>query len=192
MSSRGDPYKTFLIVCEGEKTEPNYFLAFPLKTTLKVHVLGAAMNTESIIDEAVKQRNMAKKRGINFDQVWCVYDKDSFPNAKYNDAYNRAKKEGINVAYSNEAFELWYLLHYDYITSGIDRKQMIKKLCEKLGHKYKKNSEDMYDILKDKQNIALRNAKKLYDLYSHNNLASENPSTTIFILVEELSKYIRD
>ena len=32
---------TFLIVCEGEKTEPNYFEKFPVRKEIKVEILGS-------------------------------------------------------------------------------------------------------------------------------------------------------
>jgi hypothetical protein len=35
-----DPIPTFLIVCEGAKTEPNYFKSFPVSTRQKLPLLG--------------------------------------------------------------------------------------------------------------------------------------------------------
>ena len=35
-----DPIPTFLIVCEGEKTEPNYFRSFPISTRPEITIVG--------------------------------------------------------------------------------------------------------------------------------------------------------
>ena len=45
--------QTFLIVCEGEKTEPNYFRSFRVLTAT-VRVEGAGMNTLSLIKETIR------------------------------------------------------------------------------------------------------------------------------------------
>lgn len=55
---------------------------------------------------------------------------------------------------------------------------------------YTKNSEDMYEKLQDKQTIAIRNAEKLIQTYKPPNPAKDNPSTTVYLLVEELNKHI--
>ena len=53
---------SFLIVCEGECTEPDYFKAFRM-TTATIKVVGQAMNTTSLVAKAVSIRDMeaAKK-----------------------------------------------------------------------------------------------------------------------------------
>lgn len=71
----------------------------------------------------------------------------------------------------------------------------------RLGEKYEKNCEDMYEKLEDKQKTAIANAKKLWASYdrspSPDNALHEliekhnqNPSTTVHLLVEELSQYL--
>ncbi len=47
----------------------------------------------------------------------------------------------------------------------------------------------MYEKLLSKQATAIRNAKKLLSTYSSPNPEQDNPSTTVFILVEEPNKY---
>ena len=37
-----------LIVCEGKKTEPNYFKSFPI-TSVKVEIFGDGFNTKSLV-----------------------------------------------------------------------------------------------------------------------------------------------
>jgi hypothetical protein len=174
----------FLIVCEGEKTEPNYFRNF--RTSLKISeidVRGTGYNTVSLVKEAIRL-----KKEDEYNQVWVVFDRDSFPSSDFNDAFTLAKKHNIHVAYSNQAFELWYLLHFHYYHSAVDRHEYIKKLSELLGKPYKKNSSTIYEELLKRQPEAIQNAKRLLSEYNPHNPERDNPSTTVFFLVEELNK----
>ena len=96
----------FLIVCEGEKTEPNYFRKFRIPG-LVVQVEGLGINTMSLVHETINLREQG-----DYDQVWCVFDKDDFPDKNFNAAIALAKRNRIRVAYSNQSFELWYVLHF--------------------------------------------------------------------------------
>ena len=86
----------------------------------EIRVEGDGKNTKTLVEQAIKIRNKAR---IDFTECWCVFDRDSFPANNYNDAITNAENEGFCVAYTNEAFELWYLLHFDYICTGVSRKQ---------------------------------------------------------------------
>lgn len=172
--------KRFLIVCEGEKTEPNYFRGFraPGRT---VDIRGIGYNTDSLVREAIRIMKQDE-----YDQVWCVFDRDSFPAKNFNAAFELARTNNIQIAYSNEAFELWYLLHYDYHQSAIPRTDYIKILSSKLGKRYEKNSETIFDDLENKVQTAIRNARRLLTNYGPQNPEKDNPSTTVHLLVTEL------
>ncbi len=189
INNRGKPKELFLIICEGEKTEPNYFRSFHLPSA-KVEPIGSGNNTMSLVNETIKMVKDASEYGIKYDQVWCVFDKDDFSSRQFNDAISLAKRNNFKVAYSNQSFELWYLLHFNYYDMVLNRKTYIRRLTQLLKRKYKKNSKDMYEKLLDKQKNALRNAKKLLKSYSPSNPAKNDPSTTVHKLVEELNKYI--
>lgn len=180
----------FLIVCEGEKTEPNYFRAFrqALGTAVDVAVEGLGYNTLSLVREAMKLKDPNK-----YDQVWCVFDRDSFPAQNFNEAIKLAERSGIKPAYSNEAFELWYVLHFAYMSQALDRSRYIEILSENqnLGARYQKNSVSMYKELESKQLDAIRNAEHLLATHDHRSPANENPSTTVHLLVQELNKFRR-
>jgi hypothetical protein len=171
----------FLIVCEGEQTEPNYFRAFRVQKDVKV--VGLGYNTVSVVEEALRLKQLEV-----YDQVWCVFDRDSFPAKHFNDALALAKANGIEVAYSNEAFELWYLLHFNFVQSAMSRAQYVQKLSEMSTSAYAKNSKSMYVELLYLQKDAIRNAKKLLESYDPHNPEHDNPSTTVHLLVEQLNK----
>ncbi|MDD1438442.1 RloB family protein [Dolichospermum sp. ST_sed10] len=187
-----DLRERILIVCEGGKTEPNYFRKFPIdENKCYVKPMGVGYNTYSLVRRAIE---IGQTSLLPFDQIWCVFDRDNFPAQNFNNAFEIAEHNNINIAYSNEAFELWYLLHFHRYINAMSRDQYQEKLTELLGHKYVKNSENIYDELIDRQPIAIENAKALLILHSENSdsgrndPAKDNPSTTVHKLVEELNK----
>lgn len=114
--------KYFLIVCEGEKTEPNYFLelkdSLPIGSVAVIDIEGTGKNTLSIIDECITIRNRSL---IKYDRDWAVFDRDSFPAVNFNNAIKKASANKINCAWSNEAFELWFLLHFQFVNTPLNR-----------------------------------------------------------------------
>ncbi len=176
----------FLIVCEGERTEPNYFKSFRVpKNVVSIDVRGLGKNPSRLVQSAKKLADEDE-----YDQVWCVFDRDDWTPEDFNNAITQAKRLQFKVAYSNEAFELWYVLHFEFLHAGIPRDDYIRKLNKLLNHKYQKNSETIYDELFDKQNIAIKNAANLLGQYDPSNPSKDNPSTTVHLLVQELNKFM--
>ncbi len=174
----------FLIVCEGKKTEPNYFREFRVpKDVMEIQGLGE--NPSKLVQSA----KIFKEQGEH-DQVWCVFDRDSWTEEDFNNAIHSAESYDFKVAYSNEAFELWYVLHFDFLNSGISRKDYRVKLTSLLGKKYEKNSLTIYNDLIEKQIVAIKNAEKLLQQYEPQKPVTDNPSTTVHLLVQELNKFI--
>jgi len=181
-----------LIVCEGGKTEPNYFRKFPVNIDLvEVDVQGEGANTLSLVKKAIAKGQRAAKEGKPYNQIWCVFDKDSFPSRDFNKAIAVARRNHIRTAYSNQCFELWYLLHYHFIDAAIDRHDYTLKLTECMEEKYKKNDEGMYKLLKNRQAKAIQHAKALMSRYIYCNPAKDDPSTTVHELVEALNAFLQ-
>ncbi len=174
----------FLIVCEGEKTEPNYFRSFRVPKVV-VDVQGLGENPSRLVESAKRLREED-----DYDQVWCVFDRDSWSEQDFYNAIKNATEQGFGVAYSHESFELWYILHFEFLNVGIPRSDYIKKLNGLLGYKYQKNSETIYDELLNKQTAAIKNAENLLKGYNPLNPVKDNPSTKVHLLVQELNKFI--
>ncbi len=187
---RKEPFKstrtTYLIFCEGEKTEKNYFEAFRRGARVEEFlVLGTGMNTKSIVEYAARLCKLDDY--AVYDEAWCVFDKDSFTSEQFNTAIQKARAKNIKVAYSNEAFELWYLLHFRYSDTPSSRTSYKKELSKYLGTEYQKNDLNMYGTLLSLQSIAIRNAKKLEQNHVSNSPAEHNPVTLVYQLVESLN-----
>ena len=188
--------KRFLIVCEGEKTEVNYFKAFTVPKKIEVTVRGEGKNSLSLVNKAIQIIDNLKKDD-SFDQIWCVFDKDNCSKEQFNQAERLAKQKNIKIAYSNEAFEIWFILHFQYLDIATSRSEYLTILTNQMKkygllneqEKYEKNREDMYEKLKPYQTTAITNAAKLIQDRDKEKKHSfdANPSTTVHELVQELN-----
>jgi hypothetical protein len=188
----------FLIVCEGEKTEPNYFKSFPKKIGKFIYDIqfeGGGISTIKVVEKAIELRDKSKQK---YDRVWAVFDRDSFKANSFNSAILKARANNIKCAWSNEAFELWYLLHFHNRVTAMKRTEYVKAIEEavngKLGKKkhkfeYKKNSPEMYALLSKigNQELAIKWANELANSIPGEQFANYNPQTMVFKLVEELN-----
>jgi hypothetical protein len=190
-----------LIYCEGKNTEPSYFLQFEL-VTAEIKSLGEGKNTKTLVQKAI---TLSKKR--DYDQVWCVFDMDEHGMQNFNDAVRIAEQNNIGVAYSNQAFEYWLILHFEDHQGGkMNRKIYNKKINKYInplkasynGSKTKIIDDNFFDLLRgtdertqeSREELAIKRAKKIYSRYNHLSPGKEESSTTVFRLVEEIKKYL--
>ncbi|MCK9477838.1 MAG: RloB family protein [Candidatus Muirbacterium halophilum] len=122
-----------LIVCGGEETEPNYFKSFPVKTeVVEVDIIPTNRDPLKVVEKAINLSDKSRKSSP-YNQCWCVFDKDDFDKGdSFKKAIIKACQYNINIAYSIECFELWYLLHYDFLNTTIKREDYILKLNKNL------------------------------------------------------------
>lgn len=198
ISSRAEKFRppnthNILIYCEGERTEPNYFKNFKNYFTqsrlVNIQEIGLGFNTLSLVNYAIEERNVLIRRevGARPTECWVVFDKDSFPDKNFNDAISLANANEIYVAVSNESFELWYILHFEYLNACISRKDYINKLTKHLGYKYEKNDPKVFSMLESKINDAINHARKLEGQYADTDAYSARcPYTSVYKLVERL------
>ncbi len=178
-----DPQATVLIVCEGEKTEPNYFrsLCRALRLT-SVRVVGEGCGNApiSIVDYALVA-------GVAYDAIWCVMDvEEDGKNPSLRPALNKATDHKLKIVLSNPCFEYWILLHFQ--DSGRPFRN-----CKEVGHKLKEvlpdyeKGQDYFQDLEPKMATAVARAKRIRK-NSPDPRIERNPSTEVDLLVAELSK----
>jgi len=185
--------KIILIVTEGQ-TEKLYFESFPV-LTLTVEVvdlkgqgkLKLIASTEAIVQHSDK----------DYDDVWCVFDMDYKQGKKefsdFDGAVEKGESLGYHIAYSNDAFELWFYLHYNYTDQKNHRKFYYKFLGEQWGLNYEKDGKrygfcrNVYDKLEHDENAsqkkAIERATKLYNAQSDLAFHLQNPVTLVYELV---------
>jgi len=181
-----------LIVCEDSKSSCDYFKSFKVdRNRVEVVAEGRGMNTDSLVKYASRRMDDAERGDRPYNQVWCVFDRDDFPLEKYDRAFQLARVHGIKVAWANEAFELWYLLHFNYHDSGISRHDYKAKLKPCLGFNYVKSDKTLYAKLRTKQEAALKHARRLEQYWNDRGERfpeRHNPSTSVHKLVEFLNE----
>ena len=169
----------YYIFCEGQQTEPQYFNGFkkyiesnPIyKDMVLIEIEPCGAETMRVIGQA---EDYVKKNRLEKGQIWCVYDKDSFPAERFNGVVEKAASLNLlypdvqyHVAWSNECIEFWFLLHFSYYTSNNHRTEYIDYLNDKFNElglgKYAKNMTNIFDILLEKGNpkLAIRYAKRI-------------------------------
>ncbi|MBC5626608.1 RloB domain-containing protein [Clostridium sp. NSJ-49] len=204
ISVRDERPETCLIITEGTETEVNYFENMKkiinnryrnreIQENYPIKVEGKGRSTSVLVNEAIKRKNRE-----NFSKVWVVFDKDD--NSDFDVAIKLAKENNIEVAWSNESFELWLLLHFQDLSVGIKRNQYLSNLNNHFKNNninngiYNKNISNIFDVMLDKVDMAIMRSEKLRKYYhrqSEQNASNMNPGTTVDILVKEFMDYIR-
>lgn len=209
----------FLIVCEGEKMEYEYFKQFkdqfPEKT-MYLEPVGAGVDGKGTVDRAIEEKkNLINKYNKSFDFVWVVFDKDNAGisdgnRARFELAHSLADQNNIEIALSNECFELWLLLHFIEVNAEIPIPRRSADFSEQSLYslfysalreipKYEtyEYNHDRYDPLvleiiqkHGNEELAMQRAEAL--LKHHENIPpiEANPSTTVYKLVRVLRDWI--
>lgn len=222
---------TFIIFCEDEVSEYIYFKWFET-SLIKINIINKQKSMMSNVVKAINyyQNNqfliqedgkyMIESEGI---EVWCVYDRDletdanliQEKNIEFNLSISTASDTGINVAWSNDAFELWILLHflevnplniltkerkyyYDQLTEifknlpnpNIDLQKALihASFNYKKDLKQKNNFKDIVrPIILPKTNIAIQRAKALFEYHiQEQNYYNKKPCTLVYKLIERI------
>lgn len=141
----------------------------------------------------LKAINIHSVKASEIESRWLVFDKDDYSKVEINGTISSAQANRINVAFSNESYELWILLHFEDVKSHITRKEINKRLNryfkEKYNIEYSKASREVYSLIKSNQEVAINRAKELYSEYLNNHGYIDylcNPLTTFYKLVEHI------
>lgn len=184
-----------LIVCEGEKTEPQYFqeiveLHGITSAVVKIH--GECDSAPiSVVEEAVKLYDNSVRNGLEYDNVFCVFDRDE--HTSYDQALikiDQLKEANFKAIVSNPCFEYWFILHYEFTTQPYSRQGNNSAAKLALNHlrkhdsDYQKKTKGSYLKLSGKTYVAIANAEK--SRFEADKTGSVNPTTNVDELVSFL------
>ena len=187
-----------LIAVEGNnKTEKIYFNNFEdSKKNFDIsYARGNNTDPLKLVQMLIKEIKDNDLDLLDDDMAFCIFDTDIDPNKNkvIDNAIKLANKNNIKIITSSPCIELWFLLHYEYSTASMSNDEVIKKL-KNYYPKYKKNI-NIYPDIKDKMDIAIKNAKKLERYQKDNNVkigtVEANPSTEIYKVIEYLINITR-
>jgi RloB-like protein len=184
-----EPRPIILIVCEGEKTEPEYFDGFAracrnARVTIEIapeH--GVPRTLVTTAKEHKKRAEAAAKRegddNLAYDAVWCVFDVDDHPHVA--DARQMARDNGIDLAVSNPCFELWLLLHFRD-APGMQHRDTIRQMLSAHLPGYDKGVE--FAAYSAGYPQAAKRAEQLDKKARDDGESGRNPTTGVYKLTE--------
>lgn len=131
------------------------------------------------------------------DRCYCVFDSDPKSNPNISEAFDLIrgyKHKGLSCIFSNPSFEIWFVMHYrkpPYGKSAEQIKKIVKDLVKDSFPDYCETT-DIFDILKDKQERACKEAVILHKSQEqvHKDVLSHecNPYTNMFEFVNYIKK----
>lgn len=190
-----EPYDTVLIVCEGAKTEPNYFnglKGFYRLSSANIEVTKApGTDPMSVVKYSEALMNEEK-----YDRVFSVFDRDGHANfaeaVSYVSGTTRGQAGTWHAITSTPSFEVWLMLHYQYSTApivaagGKSAGEMAVHSLRTVLPGYSKGDKEIFQKTSDNLETAIRNGARLE---THNvGSQSNNPATNMHILIDYLRK----
>ncbi len=200
---------TWLIVCEGTKTEPSYFekaveeinKKIDDEYKLKVKIVGKGMNTTSLVNATDLQIKIDKYNTsiVPYGKIFVVFDKDSFNAKDFDEAIKMCENNGYIPLWSNQAIEFWFLLHFHCIYSKMNRAEYTKKLNKYfkdkgLDYKYKKNDDNIYNLLckYGSLNEARKNAQKISAEHKNDAPSLAESCTQVYKFFDEIDERLKE
>lgn len=201
------PSNKMFIFCEGDKTEPlylsSYINEYARDKSKIISIPPTRKNTPvQLVDEAIAKKK--SKDSFDGDVFWVVYDRESiskYPRNKHAEAWDKAKKNGINVAISNVCFEFWVLLHFEYTTQSYTSFKNLMSASNLKNHlrsvkilNYDKGSDELYfKIKKGIKNARSRAVKVSLHIKSSSATGSQcfdySPYTGVHLLLDAIDEF---
>jgi hypothetical protein len=179
------------VYTEGTKTEVVYLQHWyrlyrdeVIVTVDDAHGVPSFLVRAAVERKRTDLREEQRGRGRAFDEYWCMFDVDEFPDLP--ETYRLAAQHEINIAVSNPCIELWFLLHFQERTAALER-DLAQKLAK--GHLScgKALTLRALDQLVDNYSVALERAQKLDRKHDGDGSpARSNPSSSIWRLLERI------
>ena len=186
------PKRTFMVFCEGEKTEPDYLTALKNEpdvydvASVSIQVAedprGAVPYT--LVSAAAEFNSRSSEEAGEVDEVWCLFDVEcpgSHPNLQ--EAVDLANQNGIRLAISNPCFELWLALHFEDHRDCLTTDEAVELRSSHDGSSDKSVDGPAY---MPRRNKAYPRAKFLEGMHRRedNAFPNDNPSSGMFRFLE--------
>lgn len=198
-NGRRPRYDRILIVCEGKKTEPNYFDAvkrYGRLSSAQVRAMPSEYGTlpQQVVDYAY---DYCKNENNQWETVFCVFDRDDHLNFENAIRSAEAKSgrlkndqgEAIQIVPvpSVPCFELWLFLHFEACMSEIERGDLYARLKSHLPD-YEKGASFHFDATCDRLEHANTNASRIK--CNRSGCKVTNPYTDVDVVVKALMRLI--
>lgn len=170
---------SFLILCEG-KTEKGYFAGMRSRRGPQIDVDDPHCDHVGLVREA------ARRKSDEYHAVWCVLDTELSPELTTR-MVDAAREGGVHLALSTPCFELWLILHLDDHTRPFESAEKAKRKLTMLLPRWREADTKFTDFQHGVDD-ACRRARCLEQT---GEMHGANPSTNVWMLVEELIGFSR-
>jgi hypothetical protein len=173
-----EPYDRVLIVCEGSKTELNYFQELVKRlrlSSVNIKIIDTKQTTpDSLLNKAKELYKKSQQEGNKFDRAYIISDKDK--HTRCADIKGNIKPPFYFI-YSEPCFEYFLLLHFKQTTKPFNSFTELNK------------SKDFKEFFPsyNKNDTTL-----IYDLINLVDTACHNSKNNSYTNVEELITYLRN
>ena len=183
----------YYIVTDAVETEPNFFngirnnLHEKIKDRLVIKIKSS--KTHDMVDTMLSE---ISKKPIIYDK-WIIFDKDQVKD--FDEIVARAKRNNINVGWSNPCIEILFLAYFGKSPSINDQKDCIRdfenEYSKKIGKKYQKNNKEIYKELVENgdEKFAISIIKKKYEKYLNDGIKKPSEMkgvSKVYKLLEEI------
>ncbi|MEA1673472.1 RloB family protein [Nitrospirillum sp. BR 11163] len=196
-----EPLGRILVVCEGLKTEPNYFNALARQYRARNVIIkgsGGVSGTDpcSVLQFALE----CNKDDGPYENIFCVFDKEGTLEREKNleaacakiDGISRKKRGTLKVTAvkSIPCFEYWVLLHFEFTTKpfvAAGGKSCCESLISKIKGYMPEYSKGRYDLMPrivGNVEIAIQRSENALSLLNGQN--SDNPSTYVHLVAKKI------
>ncbi len=186
--------QSIYIVAEGTNTERIYFEAIIEQIEENAEKYSFQVKfVETDKTDAIGLINRANELKSECDEIWAVFDKNGY--TLHQQAFEKADKYNIKIAFSSIAFENWILLHFERNKTPFSK---ARQVIDYLHHKKhfagydKKANTNIYPKLKLRTELAIENAvwlrREMTTVLEQENgrIYKLNPYTTVDYLVAKI------
>lgn len=183
----------YYIVTDAVETEPNFFNGIkenlPDKAKGRLVIKVKTSKTYDMVDTIQVETS---KRPIVYDK-WIIFDRDQVK--EFDELILKARKNDINVGWSNPCIEILFLAYFGKSPNINDQKDCIRELeneyYKKVGKKYLKNNKEIYKELVENgdEKIAISIIKKKYEEYLNDGIKKPSEMkgvSKVYKLLEEI------
>lgn len=179
--------KLFVIACEGEKTEPQYFFIFnDPQSVISVRCISKARDSSPPQVLRRLKEHLSRERLRPSDEAWLVVDKDMWTDGQLEQLHAWSlERSNYGFALSNPKFEYWLLLHFEDgrgITSSRVCTERLRRHLPDLS-----KGIDVRKITRERVDDAIHRARAR-DVPPCNDWPRDMGRTTVYKLVESIRK----
>ena len=188
------PKRTFLVFCEGTRTEPGYIEALKQEPAIRdsasveirIDWTASGAVPLTLVNDAAEARDRYSQEQGEIDEVWCLFDVEWPRNhPKLREAREKAKARNVNFAISNPCFELWLVLHFEERTAWLDSNAAGRLRCH-----HDNSSDKGLEGLEymPRRTLAAQRARALAAKHTGDGteFPDDNPSSGMYLLLEAI------